>query len=283
MNSSALLSSLLFSTLSFGSPHSYYLIIHGTWSRPFSWHTPGGDFYDALAAVADLGTVSFFLWSGENNHDARVQAGKKLVEYIQMHYPKSCQLNLIGHSHGTNVGILASQLLAKDPFNQHRIHRFYALGAPTNTQSYMPNMNTIDYFYNMFSFNDFVQPIFGLFGREYPEHERIANLFITLNGKEPRHSELHDPLIAHWIPAIHQELLAQRLTGFEMFDFKRPAMIHFSQGKVPRYEIDYSRQDKRERDQMILNSLNNLHAEIRKKNAKKFIFSFFRKKHGKKK
>jgi hypothetical protein len=60
MNHSTILSSLLFSSLSFGAPHSYYIVIHGTWSRPFSWHMPGGTFYDALTSVSSLGTVSFF-------------------------------------------------------------------------------------------------------------------------------------------------------------------------------------------------------------------------------
>ncbi len=275
MNHSAIISSLLFSALSFGSAHSYYIIIHGTWSRPFGWHMPGGDFYDALSSVSQLGTVSFFLWSGENKHESRVQASEKLVEYIQMHYPHDAQINIIGHSHGSNVGILASQMLARSPGNQHRIHSFYALGTPTNSESYMPDMTMITYFYNMFSFNDFVQPVFGLFGREYPEHDRIANIYVTINDEEPRHTELHHPLIAQWIPTIHEDLSSRRLAGFELFDFKKPAIIHFRDGKLPTYEIDTEREQKRRRDERILYSLNNLHLEIRKKTSK-FRFNFFR-------
>ena len=60
MNHSAFLSTLLFSTLSFGAPHSYYIIVHGTWSRPFTWHMPGGSFYESIASVSQPGTVSFF-------------------------------------------------------------------------------------------------------------------------------------------------------------------------------------------------------------------------------
>lgn len=279
MSHSIFLSSLLFSTLSVAAPHTYYLIIHGTWSRPFGWHAPGGEFYDALSAVTDLGTVSFFLWSGDNTHEARVEASRRLVEFIQRHYAPEAQLNIVAHSHGSNVAILASQLLAKDPHNKHKIHNFYALGTPTNTESYMPDMRSIHYFYNMFSYNDFVQPVFGVFGREYPEHPRIANLFVTINGKEPRHGELHDALIAQWIPSIHRELAAQRLAGFEKFEFKKPGIIHFSSGKTPRYEFDTTREQKRERDKMIIDSINNLHASIRSKSRKRFTFSFWRKKH----
>ena len=279
MNNSAFLSSLLFSALSFGSPPTYYIIIHGTWSRPFGWHVPGGDFYDALASVSDLGTVSFFLWSGENNHEARVTAGKRLVEYIHLYYPKDAHITIVAHSHGSNVGILASQILAKYPGNEHRIHHFYGLGTPINTQSYMPDMTVIDYFYNLFSFNDFVQPVFGLFGREYPEHDRIANIFITINGNEPRHAELHHPLIAQWLPTIHEDLSAQKLAGFEQFDFKKPAIIHFNTGLLPTYEIDTERPQKRQRDEKIIYSLNNLHLHIRKK-VPKFRFTFFGKNDG---
>ncbi len=85
-------------------------------------------------------------------------------------------------------------------------------------------------------------------------------------------------LVAHWLPTIHEDLSTQRLAGFELFDFKKPAMIHFAQGKIPRYEIDYTRQNKRNRDKMILYSIKNLHAENRKKASKKITFSFFRKK-----
>lgn len=268
MNNSAIFSSLLFSAFSFGAPHSYYIIIHGTWSRPFSWHMPGGSFYDTLASVTPLGTVSFFLWSGDNKHESRVHAAKELVEFIQRHYPEDACINIIAHSHGSNVGILASQMMAQQQSNKHRISSFYALGTPTNAQSYMPNMRIIGYFYNLFSFNDLVQPVFGMFSREYPAHERIANLFITIDGKEPRHSELHHPLVAQWIPSIHEDLAGQRLSGFDAFDFKKPGIIHFKTNELPRYEIDEKRESKRERDQMILLSLQNIHLEMRKQTKK---------------
>jgi hypothetical protein len=237
---------------------------------------PGGDFYDSLASVSQPGTVAFFLWSGENNHDARIAGSKKLVDYITDFYPEDAQINIVSHSHGSNVGILASQALAKDPHSKHRIHSFYALGTPTSAVSYMPDMRAITYFYNLFSFNDFVQPVFGLFGREYPEHDRIANLFVTINGKEPRHSELHHPLIAQWIPSLHEDLAAQRLAGFESFTFTKPGIIHFNDGAVPTYKIDTDRQYKRDQDERILYSLNNLHMEMRTL-PEKSRFTFFRK------
>lgn len=265
MNNSAFLSSLLFSAFSFGAPHSYYIIIHGTWSRPFSWHMPGGDFYDALASVSQPGTVSFFLWSGENSHEARIAGGKKLVRYIQQFYPHDAEINIVSHSHGSNVGILASQEFAKDPYNKHRIHNFYALGTPTNTTQYMPDMNAISYFYNLFSYNDYVQPVFGFFEREYPKHDRIANICITINKKEPRHSEMHAALIAQWIPSIHEDLASQAIAGFDQFTFKKPGIIHFNDGDTPTYELDEERRYKKEHNERLAQAFNNVHMELRKK------------------
>ncbi len=263
MNNSAFLSTLLFSTLSFGAPNSYYIIIHGTWSRPFSWHMPGGAFYDALASVSQPGTVSFFLWSGENSHDARIAGGKKLAHYIQEFYPEGAEINLIGHSHGSNVGILASQELTQK--NTHRIHSFFALGTPTHTTRYMPDMNAITYFYNLFSYNDYVQPVFGFFEREYPKHDRIANICITINGKEPRHAEMHHPLIAQWIPNIHEDLESQALSGFDQFTFHIPGIIHFNDDETPTYERDPERRYKKEHQDRIVQAFNNVHMELRKK------------------
>lgn len=265
MNNSAFLSTLLFSTLSFGTPHSYYIIVHGTWSRPFTWHMPGGAFYDALASVSQPGTISFFLWSGKNNHDARITGGKRLAHYIREFCPEDSEINIIGHSHGSNVGIIASHELAKDPTNKHRIYRFFALGTPTHTTRYLPDMNTITYFYNLFSYNDYVQPVFGFFEREYPKHDRIANICITINGNEPRHADMHHPLIAQWIPNIHEDLQSQALAGFDTFSFHTPGIIHFNDDETPRYELDPDRRYKKEHQDRLVQAFNNVQMEIRKK------------------
>lgn len=240
------------------TPRSYYLIIHGTWPSPFDWHMPGSSFYDTLSQVVDLGTVSFFLWSGKNRHEERVVASKELVEFIEMFYPIDAQINIIAHSHGGNVAILASQIMGNNRANNYRIHRLYLLATPVSTISYMPDMHAIDYVYNFFSFNDFIQPVFGFFEREYPVHARIANICITLNGKEPDHSQLHDPLIAQWLPNIHQVLQINNANGFGLFDFKKPGIIHFDEDYDPFYEIDEKRQKKRDRDKKILYAINNI-------------------------
>jgi hypothetical protein len=236
----------------------YYLIVHGTWCRPFSWHMPGGDFYDALVQVTDQMSVSFFIWSGSNCHIDRIKAAQRLVDYIELSVSKDSELNIISHSHGSNVTFLASHIMAKDPKNKNRIQRLYALGTPINMQSYAPDMAVIQYLYNLFSFNDFVQPVFGIFTREFITHPRIANLVVLINGKGPMHSELHSPIIARWIPHLPEKLQTDCIGNFEQFNYTQPGVIHFWENKEPIYEIDKDRGKRQDRDAMILASLNNI-------------------------
>lgn len=219
----------------------FYLIIHGTWCRPFSWHMPGGDFHSALTKATDPISVSFFIWSGDNSHAARLKAAQQLVEHIALCMPPNAELNLITHSHGSNVGILASQIMGQQSHPQ-RIHHFYAFGTPVSTVSYFPDMSVINYFYNMFSFSDMVQPVFGIFKREFPKHERIANLCITIDGKAPSHSDLHAPIIAQWLPHLPLHLIT----------YENPGLIHFYSNKPPFYEIDDLRTVRQQRDMMML-------------------------------
>ncbi len=249
---------ILFSTnLLAHQPEQYYIIIHGTWPQPFSWHMPGGDFYDTLARANPPAHVLFFLWSGKNNYQARIDASQDLVRFIQTNFKNNECINLVTHSHGSNVGILASQILAENRSN-YRIHCFYALGTPVNQEEYMPNMDAIDYFYHLFSFQDFVQPVFGFFERQYPVHERIANLCVTINGKQPSHCELHHPIIARWIPLLHKSLHEKKMGNFEKFDFQKPGTIHFADNDIPRYETDHGRADLIHLDRLTTHMLNDL-------------------------
>lgn len=222
-------------------PKPFYLIIHGTWCRPFSWHMPGGDFHTALTKATDPISVSFFIWSGENSHAARLKAAEQLVEHIALCVPPDAELHLITHSHGSNVGILASHIMAKQPDKYHKIAHFWALGTPVSTTSYFPDMNVITYFYNMFSFSDMVQPVFGIFKREFPKHERIANICVMIDGQAPSHSNLHSPIIAHWLPQLPTK-----------FTYENPGIIHFYKDKPPVYEIDKYRTLRQQRDMMML-------------------------------
>lgn len=239
------------------SAKPFYVIIHGTWCRPFSWHMPGGDFYDALVHATDSISVSFFIWSGNNNHQDRIKAAQQLVEHLAICVPPNAELTIIAHSHGANVAILASHIMECQK-NPYIIHHFYALGTPVSTVSYFPNMHIIRSFYNIFSFSDMVQPVFGMFKREFPPHERISNLCITINGKEPSHSELHSPLVASWLPHLPHTL--------QSFNTK-PGIIHFYTDKPPIYQIDELRSVRQQRDMIMLLNFKRkiLREEIRRK------------------
>lgn len=229
--------------------HDVYIIVHGTWSCGISWANSGGDFFDALEKSAPEGShILPYTWSGNVDHVSREHAAKGLVKLIKS-YPAKTNINLIAHSHGANVATVASQMLAKDLNNHHSIANFYALGAPVNVSSYAPAMNVIKNFYNLFSFEDFVQPVFGFFERTYPEHEHTANIRIFINGKEPGHSELHDPLVAQLLPHLPAFLQAQEQK------MQTPSIIYVEKDAVPKYQIDRDRKRLLQRDKQIIQLL----------------------------
>jgi len=218
-----------------------YIIVHGTWATESEWHQPGGDFFSALEQTVNLrnGRVVSFTWSGNNDHFSRKVAAENLAKLIQS-YPLSFSINIVAHSHGSNVAILASQILGNND-RGHRVQTFYGLATPVSTVSYMPNMDIIRYFYNLYSLGDKIQTVFDLFEREFPEHPRRANIRLMVNGQEPSHSELHCPLAATWIPFIHEGLAAQHIGGFDLFDFGLDANIYLFDDRVPLYALDFER------------------------------------------
>ena len=224
-----------------------FIVIHGTWASQEQWYMPGGDFFDALekSAIQQQAVVTPYRWSGKNNYKDRIHAAKGLVQLIQSYSPDTT-ICLISHSHGGNVGVIASQLLGAMAKKTNQIYIFYALGTPINRTDYQPNMNIISYFYNLFSFEDLIQPVLGMFEREYSQHERIANIRITINNKEPNHTQLHNPLVGQWLPTLHKLLIT-----FQDFDFKIPGIIHFAENKKPIYVPDKRREQLLQRDRLL--------------------------------
>lgn len=219
--------------------HTVFIIIHGTWAMNMAWYMPGGDFFDELEKSTRYidGVAVPFLWSGKLDHGKRLYAAQGLVKLIQS-YPLETKICIAAHSHGANVGILATQLLGQDPNNIHHIHAFYALGAPVCREQYVPNMHIVRYFYNLFSAGDMVQPVFGWYNREYIQHTRIANLKVMVENYDPGHSGLHHKLIGEWIPFLHERLAMSRLGNFEKFDFEKPGIIYFAENCAPKYLVD---------------------------------------------
>ena len=104
----------------------------------------------------------------------------------------------------------------------------------------MPDMSVIGCFYNLFSFRDAVQPVMGFFCRTYPDHERIANIRIMINGKEPYHCEIHNAALARWLPRLHDMLINNECSP--LFALHIPGLIHFNEISKPQYMLDMERE-----------------------------------------
>jgi hypothetical protein len=210
-----------------------FILVPGTWSSGASWYRPGGSFFEAFkknALLMDTSVVTF-VWSGENSHQARVGAARKLAQLI------SCydSVHLVTHSHGSNVGILATHFLSQLHLDG-KVHYFFALATPVLAEEYFPNMNRVHYFINFFSLADKVQTSFGLFQRTFPKHERIANTRVMIEKVQPTHSGIHDQIIGSWLPVM--PLIIESNENF----FEKPSVISFSKNKTPYYEVDDEQQ-----------------------------------------
>jgi len=122
--------------------------------------------------------------------------------------------------------MLASQELAAIG-SKHRIHAVYNLGTPVNMKEYWPDMSVIDYVYNLFSLDDVIQPVMGMFERVYPHHPRIANLRVMIDGKGIDHEMLHAPCIGLWLPVLGKYALCGK-----------PGLLNFSKDQPPCYCVD---------------------------------------------
>jgi len=211
-----------------GTHQTTYIIVHGTWAQHEIWAQPGGNFFESLQrSLEPFVTMSFFTWSGKNDHAARYRAAQELAFMIKT-LPLNTTISIVAHSHGANVCFLASQLLIG---NNHHIATLYALGAPIDRTNYLPNMAVIEHLYNLFSFGDPVQTVSGYFERVLPPHPRITNIALTCNGSRPNHAGLHAPLVAQWLTALptlctHEEMSAYTTSmsygSLNLFDHQQP-------------------------------------------------------------
>ncbi|GIW60938.1 MAG: hypothetical protein KatS3mg087_2004 [Patescibacteria group bacterium] len=87
--------------------------IHGTWSNPNTWSQQT---INAVTNVTNNTTFYLMVWSGYNVDKARKEAAEKLAKQIYETYTGKEPITLIGHSHGGNVAIMASNIL-KEKYN----------------------------------------------------------------------------------------------------------------------------------------------------------------------
>lgn len=227
-------------------PKPIVIVMHGTWARDTNWYKEGGDFYEELRqGMYELDAeFTSFTWSGKLDNYSRRHAGIQLAELIHSFDPTR-PLIITAHSHGVNVAIVASHILAQRTDNKHTIHTIFALGAPVSAQSYMPNMDIIQRFYNFYSFEDMVQPVLGMFDRIYPEHERITNIRVIIGENEPNHENMHNPLIGRWLYGLCAYEFEHGKTYIATFAEDTPAIV----------AIDTQREKLEERDLGLLHKI----------------------------
>jgi hypothetical protein len=91
-------------------PHTLTLA-HGTWASGAEWYQPpAGSFFTFVETLRpDLyGGADFFSWSGGYSDGARAQGAVDLKAWVDDHNEDG--LDIMGHSHGANVILRATQL-----------------------------------------------------------------------------------------------------------------------------------------------------------------------------
>jgi len=117
------------------------LIVHGTFARRQRWWQPAGDFHDYLTGVLPglprpwsppYAAKDRFDWSGgyRNGDDKRSAGADELVKWVNQHAAQG--LDLITHSHGGNVAMLANHRGLK-------IGELVLLSCPVHVGKYVPN------------------------------------------------------------------------------------------------------------------------------------------------
>lgn len=197
------------------------ILVHGTWAVSESWCQPGGDFYEAVSKQLAAKQIPLlnFAWSGKLSYLERSRASLSLVALIKS-YPDGTKFILISHSHGGNVSMGASQILC----DCGQILTLYNLGTPIDAENYQPNMQTVQYCFNIFSFGDLYQPILGFYERVLPNQARVYNIALEVDGVNPNHEDLHGLSVAKnlleigsWAVGFNSEqVLAARIYGQQL-------------------------------------------------------------------
>lgn len=231
------------------TPNRVAILIHGTWGLNSAWHQPGDLFYETLKASLAQAQIKLvnFNWSGKLCYAKRAAAGLNLANLI-LSYPVNTSFIIISHSHGGNIGIIASHQLTK----KNQIEAFYSLGLPVDLTNYRPNMQVIQNFYHIFSFGDIHQTSLGMHERVFFDQPKVYNINIEINNTKPQHEDLHGLQIAKWLLEVDKIIK----------NFKNPSnhfFAKFNLDKAPNINTDTQIQAKLDYDkrwhERIQNSL----------------------------
>jgi hypothetical protein len=120
-----------------GKPTGTITLIHGTWASDSPWYQPAGDFFTFIQSLrGDLyGAADFFRWSGSYSHGARGEGAANLNQWVDDH--NEAGLDLMGHSHGANVVLKATELGL-------RAGKVVLLSCPVHVDRYFPDFNKVN-------------------------------------------------------------------------------------------------------------------------------------------
>lgn len=242
--------------------HENWIFVHGTFAAKVNWHKKDSAERKTLSNALKQKpkhfshTIHSFVWSGHNNHPARLKAAQALTELLKKLNPP---YHIIAHSHGGTVVLLAAQKLfeAKDPLT---ITELYCLGTPIHHDWYKNAHNNIKTIYNLFSYGDVVQRVLTLFQRTFPETPSVHNIQVKINAMSPRHTELHAPEVIAHLPALQKHFTEKKV------DY----CIHIKlENEVPtlHLEVDATRTKDLLVDGYFTNTLINLYADSRRKKS----------------
>ncbi len=113
------------------------MLVHGTFALNADWWQPGGDFHTYIRQQVRPDLYSKpdrFDWSGGYNDPARQLGTQQLHDWVRER--NEAGLNLLCHSHGGNVAMLATHLGLE-------IGELVLLSCPANESKYLPDFSRI--------------------------------------------------------------------------------------------------------------------------------------------
>lgn len=172
--------------------NSMTVLVHGTYSVFGVWWKPGGSLHEYLKVNVFPDVYDgnrYFRWSGKAEHDARVTAAERLIEWCDKHASGVEILRLISHSHGANVANIATHLGLKVCTLIH-LAPAVPLADYEHKKMYLPNMANVSSkrFFNFYPETDKV--LAGYDWRQnyqhgdIPEDVRKAATEIEIEGSD---------------------------------------------------------------------------------------------------
>ena len=179
-------------------------VIHGTWAGQGEKRVDNNAFIQNIKQFAKRfadrerqpAIVTVLSWSGSNSSEERIDAGNQLAKIITEHFWRSDFLITVGHSHGGNVALAASNSAA---INRRKINMMINFATPIREvaeEAFEPKR--VDRLFSFYSTGDIVQTAGGTYetaaqeqsARKYTPKKGvdIKNIRVLIGGNDPLHS-----------------------------------------------------------------------------------------------